>query len=158
MADLNTLRTYRHTWGRFVLSVFVVSWLGVSLQPCLMAMESGAAMDMDSGHSAHVMHDGETSDAGADCSHCPPAACQAVDSCGVAMSSSCQPDVQCSQDKRRVKVVLEDAPPDLPPGIVPPIVAAPLDAHRTVPPGIGLVACVPGYQPPLNLLNCVFLI
>ena len=52
---MNPLRTYRNSWGRFVLSMFVVSWLSVSLQPCLMAMETGSAMDMESGHSSHVM-------------------------------------------------------------------------------------------------------
>jgi hypothetical protein len=74
------------------------------------------------------------------------------------MSSGCRPDVQCSQDNRRTKLNLKDAPSDLTPGIVPATVAVPLAGHKLVPPGIGFAACVPGYLPPLNLLHCVFLI
>jgi hypothetical protein len=66
--------------------------------------------------------------------------------------------VQCSQDNRRTKLNLKDAPSDLTPGIVPATVAVPLAGHKLVPPGIGFAACVPGYLPPLNLLHCVFLI
>ena len=158
MADLNTLRTHRNICGRFVLSMFVVSWLGVSFQPCLMAMESGAEMDMESGHSTHVTGAGEMASAGAGCGHCPPAACEAIGSCVIEISPICQPDVQCSQDNRRTKPALRDAPSDLPAGIVPASVTAALACHDIVPRGINVFACVPGYRPPLNLLNCVFLI
>lgn len=160
MLDLNTLRTHRNAWGRFVLSVFVVSWLSVSLQPCLMAMESGATMTMESGHAAHAMHDGEmtSADADGDCGHCPPAACEVDMSCDVEMSSECQTDVQCSLDSRRDKFKSEDAQDDLPPGIATTIVATPFADHKIVLPGIRVEAYVPGYQPPLNIFHCVYLI
>ena len=123
-----------------------------------MAMESGAEMDMGSGHAAHAMHAGETAGTDADCGHCPPAACQDVESCIVEMSSGCQPDEPRIQDSRRAKLTLKDAPPDLPGSIAPAVIAVPFTDHRTVPSVIAYVAYEPGYQPPLNLLNCIFLI
>ena len=161
MADLNTFRSHRHAWGRMILSLFVVSWLSVSLQPCLMAMESdaGAAVAMESGHSAHAMHavDAASPDADADCGHCPPVACEADMSCDVEMSAECQTDVQCSLDNRRDKLLLNDAQFDIPVSIT----SAndhQLADHKIVSPGIRVVAYAPGYQPPLNLLNCIYLI
>ena len=162
MADLNTLRTHRHTWGRFVLSLFVVSWLSVLLQPCLMAMEPGAdaPMAMASGHSAHASHavDEASPDADADCGHCPPAACEVAMSCDVEMSSECQPDAQCSLDSRRAKLNLKDVQYDLQPDIVATIATTTFAGHKTVPPGIRVTAFAPGYQAPLNLLHCIYLI
>ena len=159
MADLNTLRTNRHTWGRFVLSLFVVSWLSVSLQPCLMAMESvaDAPMAMESGHSAHTAVE-DSLDADADCGHCPPAACEVAMSCDVEMSSECQPDVRCSLDSRRTKLILKDVQYDLQPEIAATIATTTFAGHKTVPSGMRVTAYVPGYQPPLNLLNCIYLI
>jgi hypothetical protein len=145
LADLDTLRTHKHTWGRFVLSLFVVSWLSVSLQPCLMAMES------DAGAAA-------SADADADCGHCPPVACEAVMSCDVEMSAECQTDVQCSLDNRRDKLPLNDAQFDIPVSITPAIADDQLADHKIAAPGIHVLAYAPGYQPPLNLLNCVYLI
>jgi len=164
LADLNTLRTHGHTWGRFVLSLFVVSWLSVSLQPCLMAMESDAgaptAIAMESGHSAHAGHavDAAGADADADCGHCPPVACEEVMSCDVEMSAECQTDVQCSLDNRRDKLLLNDAQFDIPVSITSAIADDQFADHKIVSPGIRVVAIAPGYQPPLNLLNCVYLI
>lgn len=159
MADLNTLRTNRHTWGQFALSLFVVSWLSVSLQPCLMAMESGAdaPMAMASGHSTHAA-DKASPDVDADCGHCPPAACEVAMSCDVEMSSECQPDVQCPLDSRRVRLILKDLQYDLQPDVAATIVTTTFAGQKTVPPGIRVATYVPGYQPPLNLLNCIYLI
>ncbi len=164
MADLNTLRTHGHTWGRFVLSLFVVSWLSVSLQPCLMAMESDAgadmAMAMESGHSAHAAHavDAASPDTDADCGHCPPVACEVAMSCDVEMSVECQTDVQCSLDNRRDKLLLNDAQFDIPVSITSAIADDQLADHKIAAPGIRVLAYAPGYQPLLNLLNCVYLI
>jgi hypothetical protein len=142
--------------------LFVVSWLCVSLQPCLMAMEPGAdaPMAMASGHSAHSSHavDEASPDADADCGHCPPAACEVAMSCDVKMSSECQPDVQCSLDSRRAKLILEDVQYDLQPDIAATIAATTFAGHEIVPPGVRVTAYVPGLQPPLNLLNCIYLI
>jgi hypothetical protein len=162
LADLNIFRAHRHTWGRLILSVFVVSWLSISLQPCLMAMESEAntAMALDSGHSAHASHSADVAspDADEDCGHCPPAACEAAMSCDVEMSSECRPDAQCSLDGRRAKLTLKDAQFDFPIGIAPAVANAPFADHNIMLPGIRVVAHAPGYQPPLNLFNCVYLI
>ena len=160
MADLNTMRMHRYTWGRMILSVFVVSWLSVSLQPCLMAMESEVATTMASGHAAHAMHDSvlTSANADADCGHCPPAACESVMSCDVEMSVECQADVQCSLDNRRDKLLLNDAQFDIPASITFAIADDQLADHKIASPGIRVVVIAPGYQPPLNLLNCVYLI
>ena len=131
-----------------------------------MAMESGAAapLAMASGHSAHSSHaaDNTSSDAAADCGHCPPAACESAMSCDVEMSSECQPDVQCSLDSRRAKLILKDVQYDLQPDIVATLAttigANTFAGRKTVLPGIRVTAYVPGLQPPLNLLNCTFLI
>ncbi len=159
---MNTMRTYRHTWGRLILSVFVLSWMSVLSLPCVMAMESNAGvnMAMESGHAAHAMNHGDatTPDVDTDCGHCPPAACEAVTSCDVEMSSGCQRDVECSLDSRRAKLILKDAQYDIPMGIAAPIAMSPFVNHKIVAPGNFSVACLPGNQSPLNLLNCVYLI
>ena len=160
MADLNTLRTHRHTWGRFVLSVFVVSWLSVLSQPCLMAMAAEAGLTEDSGHSTHVMHDEDMASQGAEagCGHCSPAACESAGNFDEGMSAGCQLDVQYSLDSRRSKLVYKDSQNDPPAGIVPTIAAPAIANQEIEPPSISFVSCIPGYRRPLNLLNCVYLI
>jgi len=160
LADLNTLRTHRHTWGRFVLSVFVVSWLSVSAQPCLMAMEAGAGLAEDSGHSAHVMHDQDMASQGAEagCGHCSPAACESAGFFDEGMSAGCQQNVQYSLDSRRSKLVYKDSQNDPPAGIAPTNVAPAISSREIVPSGVSFESCNPGYRRPLNLLNCVYLI
>jgi len=146
--------------------VFVLSWLSVAVQPCLMAMESGAGNHVDSGHSgqsAHVTHDGHTAnpdnaDAVSDCEHCPPAACESAASWDIATSSACQPDVQSSPNNRRTECSIQDAPTDPPGDIVQVADVAAFAEARKLPTGIELLSFVPGYRPPLNLLNCVYLI
>jgi hypothetical protein len=131
-----------------------------------MAMESGAdaPLAMASDHSAHSSHaaDKTSSDADADCGHCPPAACEAAMSCDVEMSSECQTDVQCSLDSRRARLILKDLQYDLQPDIVATlattIAATTFAGRKTVLSGICVTAYVPGYQPPLNLLHCIYLI
>jgi len=127
-----------------------------------MTMESDGEMAtaMDSGHAAHVLHGGDMAspDEMADCEHCPPTRCQPAESCAVEMSPGCQPEAQCSLDSRRSKLTVKNLPSDLPLGMAPAIVAAPLAVHNIVSPGIGFVSYLPGNRSPLNLLNCVFLI
>ena len=160
MADLNTLRTHRHTWGRFVLSVFAVTWLSVWSQSCLMAMEVRTGLAKESGHSAHVMHDEDmaSQDADGGCDHCPPTACVLAESCDVGMSAGCQPDVQYSLESRRIKLVYKDIQNDPPVDIAPNIAASAIADQEIIPPSASFVSCIPGYRRPLNLLNCVFLI
>ena len=160
LADLNTLRTHRHTWGRFVLSLFVVSWLSVWSQPCLMAMEAGAGLTEESGHSAHVMHDEDSDSQGADagCGHCSPAACESAGFFDEGMSAGCQPDVQYSLDSRRSKLVYKDSQYDPPAGIAPSIAAPAIANQEIISSSVSFVSRIPGSRRPLNLLNCVYLI
>ena len=125
-----------------------------------MAMEAGAGLTEESGHSAHVMHDEDLTNqgAGAACGHCSPAACESAGFFDEGISAGCQPDVQYSLDSRRSKLVYKDSQNDPPVGIAPTI-AAPVIANQViVPPSISFVSCIPGYRRPLNLLNCVYLI
>ncbi len=160
LADLNTLRTRRHTWGRFVFSVFVVSLLSVWSQPCLMAMAAGDGLANESVDSSHVMHDADmaSQDAATGCGHCPPAACVSAGSCDAGLTAGCQSDVQYSLDSRRIKLVYKDTQYDPPPGIAPTIVAAAIADQEITLPSVSFVSCIPGYRRPLNLLNCVYLI
>ena len=160
MADLNTLRTHRHTWGRFVLSAFAVTWLSVWSQSCLMATEAGTGLAEESGHSAHVMHDEDmaSQDADAGCELCPPAACVSAESCDVGMSAECQLDVQYNLESRRNKLVYNGIQNDPPVGIAPNIAASAIADQEIIPPSASSVSCFPGYRRPLNLLNCVYLI
>lgn len=162
MADLSTMRSYRHTWGRLTLALFVVSWMSVSLQPCLMAMEPDGAMQMamQAGESAHAMHAEEmaSSDADANCPNCPPGGCVGMASCDVEMSTQCQPDVQFSLDSRPAKLKLKDAKSDVPLGVVAAISDTTFAAREFVLPAINSSTYIPRSLSPLNVLYCVYLI
>jgi hypothetical protein len=160
LADWNTSRKHRQTWGQVVLSAFVLSWLSVSLQPCLMAMEMAPdqAMTIETGHSDHAAHPTSPDRMDADCEHCPPAVCAVAVSCDAAMSSACEPDVQYSPESRRTNLVLKDLPADPPVSIAPTIGIATSTDHNIVLPCVHASSHAPGVQPLLNLLNCVFLI
>lgn len=118
------------------------------------------AMAMESGHSGHALHDGDTAGSTADtkCEHCPSAACDAARFCDVEISSACHADVPCGLDNRRDKLNLKDTHFQLPVSMAPTITATPFADHNKMPPGIAVASCLPGYQPPLNLLHCVYLI
>lgn len=167
VTDLKLQRARRQNWGQLILSAFVLSWLSVSLQPCLMAMESGSdlatAVATAPGHADHVVHDGHTagpdvSVGGAICENCPPMDCTAVAACSVEISSECIPDVPYNLDNRRDKIVLKDLPADPPVSISPGIgIATPAD-HDVVLSSVHVSSHTPGIQQPLNLLNCIYLI
>jgi hypothetical protein len=161
LADLNTLRKRTNTWGQLMLSVLLLSWLSVSLQPCLMAMEHAPDMAMESGHSEHATHVEDATDLvslDADCGHCPPVNCKSIDSGDVVISPECQPDSYFSLDSRRVKYNLKNAQFDLPASIAPPVTVPAISANKSMPSVVDLFSAVPGNRPPLNLLNCVYLI
>lgn len=125
-----------------------------------MEMAPDQAMTMETGHSDHAAHTTSPGDmhTDADCEHCPPAVCETAGSCDVAMSPECQPDVQSSLDSRRTKPAIKDAQFDLPVGVAAAVAVSVIADHRIEPPGVDVASRVPGAQPPLNLLNCVFLI
>jgi len=125
-----------------------------------MAMEAGAGLTEDSGHSAHVMHDEDMASQGTDagCGHCSPAACESAGFFDEGMSSGCQPDVQYSLDSRRSKLVYKDSQNDPPVGIAPTIAAPAIASLEIIPSGVSFESCIPGYRRPLHLLNCVYLI
>ena len=74
------------------------------------------------------------------------------------MSSVCDPNVQLAPDGRRVILTLKDSPQDLPFSVAPAINSFSYANHEWTPPGIKIESFLPGYQPPLNLLNCIYLV
>ena len=74
------------------------------------------------------------------------------------MSSICEPNVQFVPDGRRDNFTPKDAPQDLPASVAPAINSYSFASHEWMPPGIRIESFLPGYQPPLNLLNCIYLI
>ena len=125
-----------------------------------MAMDEGAGMTEESGHSADVMHDEDMASQGAEagCEHCLPAACELAGIFDEGMSAGCQPNVQYSLDSRRSKLVYKDSQNDPPAGIAPTIAAPAIASQEIIPSGVSFESCIPGYRRPLNLLNCVYLI
>ncbi len=125
-----------------------------------MAMDAGGGMAMESGHSAHVMHDEDSASQGADagCGHCSPAACESAGFFDEGMSAGCQPDVQYGLESRRSKLVYQDSQNDPPVAIAPTIAAPAIANQEIIPPSASFASGISGYRRPLNLLNCVYLI
>lgn len=89
-------------WRRAVLSLVVLSWAGVSAQPCLMAMEMGQESPAIS-EQHHEMHGSHDSDQHAEqpCDHCPPDAGAKLQGCAVGMNADCGDVVEYSAESRK---------------------------------------------------------
>lgn len=160
MTPLSTMRASKRTWGRLVLSVFVVAWMNAALQPCLMAMDmlpaDMAATSTHAGHGDHASQPDNDSPADAvrSCQHCPPSMSHNDGSCATAAMADCEvlPDIK--QGDRHSKLDLSDAH----------FVAIVSDAYNSdhvqmyVAP-FSRENLKPTYSsgPPINLKNCVFL-
>ena len=131
--------------------MFVVVWLNMALQPCAMAFCD--AID-------HT------------CQHCPPAHVEdaaAHSAHGADHSDSdnlpCDTDAsQCTllddikHDGRVSNVKVKDAPSDEPVGIAPAIAVVSPGDRSCVISDVGDRLFLPGHQPPLNILYCVYII
>lgn len=142
------MRAGQTTWGRRVLSVFVVAWISAVMQPCLMAMEMAAPeeMTMAADHSLSDHAEKHT------CPHCPPSSPH-VDQMSV-KSADCGELPEYKQGDRFSKPDVENAwLPVLANAAYIQELLAPTDvlSEREI-----SNSTYPG-DPPLNLRNCVFL-
>ena len=156
MADLDTLRKRRHTWGHVILSAFVLSWLSVSFQPCLMAMELAPEMAMESVHDGHAGHADHAQDSSVeDCVHCDSAMNHDDGACDGALMSQCESSPEFNFDARYSKLIQKSVDAST--------IASNFELLTTVFPARPQYQCpvavpLPSQGPALNLQFCVFLI
>ena len=136
--------------GRFILSVFVVTWLNLAAQPCLMAMELAPEPEPATAQSAHSSH----SD-GHDCGHCPGAVNHDYHACASSAASTCGATPDYNYDARNQLLKLKDISTYV--AIADPVPRLEFDL-RNEPVQSSHCADLswPG-EPPLNLRYCVFL-
>lgn len=108
------MRSKMKTRGRLVLSVFVIAWMNVTLQPCLMAMElspsDSASISASSKQEGHQGHSATmASDQDPACPHCPPPTSHDSNSCAVATLADCDILPEAKPGERILKVDLSDA-------------------------------------------------
>lgn len=139
--------------GRFLLALFVVAWVNLAVQPCLMAMESVPESVVVSGQSAHTEHASHSPDH--NCDHCPPASSDHAKVCASAAASDCGSIPDYNYDGRNGLSKLEDIPAYVA------IAEIAVPVEFTIPTSSPLPAncAAPNYpiEPPLNVRFCVFL-
>lgn len=81
--SLNTWHQ-RRPWARIALATFLVAWLNLAVQPCLMAMELSAETATEMGDSSHSSHSN-----GQHCGDCPPAMSDGHNACATSAASAC---------------------------------------------------------------------
>lgn len=145
--------TQENGHGRWLLGAFVVAWLNLAVQPCLMAMEAGGDPANDAIHVTHSDHASHSSDHG--CDHCPPASHDHVTPCATSLSAGCSSVTQGSNDGRNGPA----KPKDLPASAAIAEPAPPIDfiVSSESPPAPDRVALKFTSEPPLNIQYCVFL-
>ena len=145
---LSKMRAGQTTWGRRVLSAFVVAWISAVMQPCLMAMEISAPDDVTIS-AEHSLSDHAEKHS---CPHCPPSSSHA-DQMSV-QSADCGELPDYNQGDRFSKLELDKT--------WLPVFASEAYVHALPVPADRLFereisnSTYPG-DPPLNLKNCVFL-
>ncbi len=145
------------TWGRFVLSMFVLAWLNIAAQPCLMAMEMAPETLQASElavHSRDAEHMGDAP-ASADCDHCPPSVDHQEILCATGSASDCEIFPSCNVDGRQFKLQLKD--------VSAPVALSTIQSTQAYsvpvtpfPPRDNKRLKFAG-DPPLNIRHCVFL-
>lgn len=143
-------RYQRRPWARIALAAFLIAWLNLSVQPCLMAMESPTGPTTEIGHSSHSSHSIDE-----DCVHRPPAMDDGCDACATSVASACgiTPDLNFDARSKLPKfksastfVLITESSPTVE-FVLRNDLARSLDpANLSYPSG-----------PPLNVRHCVFL-
>ena len=151
MSLLGTIRQRKAPWTRRVLGMFVVVWLNMALQPCAMAF--GDAIDHTCQHCppAHVEATAAHTGHGADHSNSDTAPCETD-------ASQCTLLEDFNYDGRVNNVKVKDAPSDGPVCIAPSIAVISPGNQLCEISDVGDHSCLPGHQPLLNILYCVFII
>lgn len=155
LSGKNRLQT--GAWGRFVLGMFVIAWLNIAAQPCLMAMEMAPDAVPASEHAAHAGHADHMSDETnkTDCGHCPTNFINQEALCESGPATGCDVFPGYNVDGRQFEKPLKDFPqPQFLSAIewssdctVPVTLIPPQDYRRLKFAG----------DPPLNIRHCIFL-
>jgi hypothetical protein len=136
--------------GRVILSVFIIAWLNLALQPCLMAM---AVTPQPTTAMAHAAHGGQAG--GQDCDHCPPTMHHAAVACIGSTAQTCGSGPDYSIDAHNklpepkdvpVLAALAALPPQADPGMEKDFVRPPDRARLRF-----------ADEPSLNARYCVYL-
>lgn len=136
-----------------LLGVFVLAWLNLAAQPCLMAMEVAPDAIVDSVHAVHTDHAMHAPDH--DCDHCPPAIGSHAKACVSVAASDCSSAPDYYYDGRNGLSKLKDVPTF----VAIAEFAVPVEFTILTPSPLPLDCAAvdhPG-EPPLNIRFCVFL-
>ncbi len=150
MSLIATLRHNQSVRTRRVVGLFVLAWLVIAIQPCVMAL--GGESDHDCPHCppAHEMHAGDHGHSG---HHGTPTPVSSPCSDG---TSDCDGSELFKHDGRVGDIKPKDPPPDTPAVLLPRAsVAQPAARAVSVRAATGPIPA--GVPPPLNLLYCTFL-
>lgn len=149
---LATIRQRQASWTRRVLGVFVVVWLSLALQSCVMAfgdLNQDGCLFCPPEHSGQLSsqtaNEAEHSDLGTSLCESNEIQCTSVD--------------EVNYDGGVVRVKVEDAPSDLPDSIAPRSVAGSREISLSAAlPDSSDSSFLPGDPLPLNILHCIYLI
>ena len=86
-----------------VLVAFLVAWLNLAMQPCLLAMELPAEPITETGHPSHSSHSN-----GQYCGHCPSALDNGHRVCALSAASACGVTLDFDVDARSKLPKFED--------------------------------------------------
>lgn len=153
LKSLNSEPAQVTTRGRFLLGVFVVAWLNLAVQPCLMAMELAPEPAVASGQLAHADHASHSSDH--NCDHCPPASSDHANACASAAAADCGSIPDYNYDSRNGLSKLKDIPAYV--AITELAIAFEFTIPTSSPPPAECAAPHYPIEPPLNIRLCVFL-
>lgn len=149
---LATIRQRQASWTRRVLGVFVVVWLSLALQSCVMVfsdLNQDGCLFCPPEHSGQLSsqtaNEAEHSDLGTSLCESNEIQCTSVD--------------EVNYDGGVVRVKVEDAPSDLPDSIAPRSVAGSREISLSAAlPDSSDSSFLPGDPLPLNILHCIYLI
>ena len=153
MKSLASKRAQVTARGRFLLAVFVVAWLNLAVQPCLMAMESMPESVVVSGQSAHTEHASHSPDH--NCDHCPPTSSDHAKVCASAAASDCGSIPDYNYDGRNGLSKLKDIPAYV--AIAEIVVPVEFTIPTSSQPPANCAAPKYPIEPPRNVRFCVFL-
>jgi hypothetical protein len=142
--------------GRFILSVFVVAWLNLAVQPCLMATELAPEPEPATAHSVHSAQSAHSSHSdGHDCGHCPGAVNHDHQACASSAASTCGATPDYNYDARNQLLKLKDISTYV--AIADPVPRLEFDLRNEPVQSSRCADLSWPDEPPLNLRYCVFL-
>lgn len=150
LKGLTSKRAQDTARGRLLLGAFVVAWLNLAVQPCLMAMESAPEPAVASGHSTHAGHSVEH-----DCDHCPPALSDHATACASSAAADCSSIPDYNNDGRNGASKLKDIPTFV--AIADSAIPIEITTQTISPPSSNCGVLHYPSEVPINIRFCVFL-